>query len=150
MRKVVLYPNQALVDGKRQFSAVSPGAILAKFIQEGKARGTLGHLVFDFSIAEDSAGHAWDKTLTLAIEPGRDLLAVLINLSEQGVIDWRMQGRTLQVYNPDTVLGADRASGPSPVDLRIGREVTEAPDTGTLEDAASAILIGARPACRWR
>ncbi|MGI5292639.1 hypothetical protein ACQEVF_58860 [Nonomuraea polychroma] len=142
LRKVVLYPNGAMVDGKRPFNAVSPGAILATFIQEGQARGTLPGLAFDFSTSTDSGGTPWSKTLTLAIEPGKDLLAVLINLGEQGVIDWRMQGRTLQVYNPDTVLGADRASGASPVDLRLGRDITEAPDTGTLEDAASAILIG--------
>ncbi|MFD0659777.1 fibronectin type III domain-containing protein [Thermocatellispora tengchongensis] len=142
LRKVVLYPNNALVDGKRPFNAVSPGAILATFIQEGQARGALPGLSFDFSAAHDSAGEPWSKTLTLAVEPGKDLLAVLINLGEQGVIDWRMQGRSLQVFNPDTVLGADRASGPAPIDLRFGRDVTEAPDTGTLEDAASAILIG--------
>ncbi|TMR90381.1 fibronectin type III domain-containing protein [Nonomuraea basaltis] len=142
LRKVVLYPNSSLVDGKRQFSAVSPGAILATFIQEGQARGALPGLLFDFSTTHDSAGDPWSKTLTLAIEPGKDLLTVLINLGEQGVIDWRMQGRTLQVFNPDMVLGADRAPGPSPVDLRLGRDITEAPDMGTLEDAASAILIG--------
>ncbi|MEQ4718366.1 hypothetical protein [Nonomuraea sp. B19D2] len=140
--KVVLNPNGSMVDGKRPFNAVSPGAILATFIQEGKARGALAGLSYDFSTTHDSAGDPWSKTLTLAIEPGKDLLAVLINLGEQGVINWRMQGRTLQAYNPDTVLGADKASGSSPVDLRLGRDIIEAPDTGTLEDAVSAILIG--------
>ncbi|MFC6531825.1 hypothetical protein [Nonomuraea rubra] len=144
LRKVVLYPNSAMVDGKRQFNAVSAGAILATFIQEGKARGALSGLTYLFSDSRDSDNKEWDSTrrLTLAIEPGKDLLSVLINLGEQGVIDWRMQGRELQVFNPDTVLGTDRASGPSPVDLRLGRDITEAPDTGTLEDAVSAILIG--------
>ncbi|MEU7911304.1 fibronectin type III domain-containing protein [Microbispora bryophytorum] len=141
LRKVVLYPNGSLVDGKRQFNAVSPGAILATFAQEGQGRGALPGLSYDFSASHDSAGDPWTHTLTLALEPGKDLLTILINLGEQGVIDWRMSGRTLQAFNPDTVLGADRASGPSPVDLRFGRDVTDAPDTGTLEDAASAILI---------
>ncbi|UBU16685.1 phage tail protein [Nonomuraea gerenzanensis] len=144
LRKVVLYPNGAMVDGKRQFNAVSAGAILLTFIQEGKARGALSGLTYNFSDTRDSDNKEWDsaRRLTLAIEPGKDLLSVLINLSEQGVLDWRMQGRELQVFNPDTVLGTDRASGPSPVDLRLGRDITEAPDTGTLEDAVSAILIG--------
>ncbi|WP_433355650.1 hypothetical protein ACQP25_17315 [Microtetraspora malaysiensis] len=142
LRKVVLYPNSSMVDGKRPFNAVSPGAILQTFIQEGKSRGALYGLSYDFSVSHDSAGDPWTHALTLALESGKDLLAVLINLGAQGVIDWRMQGRTLQVFNPETVLGADRASGPSPVDLRFGRDITEAPDTGTLEDSASAILIG--------
>lgn len=143
-KKIVLYPNGSMVDGKRQFNAVSAGAILATFIQEAKSRGALPGLLYNFSDTRDSDSKAWDSTrrLTLAIEPGKDLLSVLINLSEQGVIDWRMQGRTLEVFNPDTVLGDDKASGAAPVDLRLGRDITEAPDTGTLEDAASAILIG--------
>ncbi|MFD8529403.1 hypothetical protein ACFV0L_18485 [Streptosporangium canum] len=144
LRKIVLYPNSAMVDGKRRFNAVSAGAILATFIQEAKARGALSKLLYTFSDNRDSDNQEWDSTrrLTLAIEPGKDLLSVLINLSEQGVIDWRMQGRTLEVFKPDTVLGTDLASGPDPVDLRYGRDITEAPDMGTLEDAVSAILIG--------
>lgn len=50
-----------------------------------------------FTTTHDSAGQAWDKTLTLQIEPGTDLLTLMINLSEQGVLDWTMSGRTLRV-----------------------------------------------------
>jgi hypothetical protein len=94
----------------------------------------------DFSASADSAGQPWNTLLTLELEVGQDLLAILINLSEQGVLDWAMQGRTLRVWNEGT-LGEDLASGPAPVDLRLGRDVTEAPDEATLEDLASAILI---------
>lgn len=141
LRKLVLYPNDALIEGKRQFSAVTPGQILKTFIQEGQSRGTLPGLTFDFDIDEDSADQPWSAELTMGIEPGRDLLAMLLNLSEQGVIDWQMQGRTLRVFNGDGALNRDLATGTAPVDLRMGRDVTEAPTNGTWENASNAILI---------
>ncbi|MGR6915432.1 hypothetical protein ACU635_14400 [[Actinomadura] parvosata] len=143
LRKLIMYAGPVMADGKRPFSAVSAGAILRTLIDEGQARGTLTHLVTEFSTTHDSAGQPWDddKLLTMALEPGVDLLTLLINLAEQGVIDWTMSGRELCVYNEGTVLGHDLASGGAPVDLRFGRDIDEAPDTATLEDIASAILV---------
>jgi hypothetical protein len=139
-RKCILYAGPVMNEGKRPFSAVTPGAIIRTFVDEGQARGALPGLAVDFSASADSAGQPWNTLLTLELEVGQDLLAILINLSEQGVLDWAMQGRTLRVWNEGT-LGEDLASGPAPVDLRLGRDVTEAPDEATLEDLASAILI---------
>src|SRR5690606_32047390 len=100
-------------------------------------RGTLPGLEVDWTASVDSAGQPWTKTLTISLEPGVDLLALLINLSEQGVIEWTMQGRTLRVFNPGTAL-ARHLEG---VELRMGRDISSAPDDATLEDAASAILV---------
>ncbi|MFI9553729.1 fibronectin type III domain-containing protein [Nonomuraea endophytica] len=141
MRKVVLYAGGAMTEGKRQFGGVTAGALLRTFINEGKARGAVPGLAASFSTTADSDNRPWAKELTLQIEPGVDLLAMLINLSEQGIVDWCLQGRTLHVYNEGTVLSANKATGDAPVDLRLGRDITEAPDDATLEDLASAILI---------
>ncbi|MEU7891682.1 fibronectin type III domain-containing protein [Nonomuraea sp. NPDC049152] len=141
MRKVVLYAGGTMVEGKRQFSAVTPGAILRTFTTEGQARGAIPGLGVSFSTTHDSAGQAWNKQLTLGLEPGIDLLTLLINLSEQGVCDWQLVGRTLHVYNEGGFLATNRASGAAPVDLRLGRDIVEAPDDATLEDLSSAILI---------
>ncbi|MEU7855268.1 hypothetical protein [Nonomuraea sp. NPDC049141] len=141
LRKLVLHSGPVMADGKRPFSAVSAGAILRTFTDEGQARGALPGLGVAFTTTHDSAGQPWDKALTLAIEPGADLLALLLNLSEQGVLDWTMSGRTLRVYNEGTILGEDLASGPAPVDLRLGRDIDDAPATATLEDLATAILV---------
>ncbi|MEV6154909.1 fibronectin type III domain-containing protein [Nonomuraea sp. NPDC052129] len=141
LRKVIMYAGPVMADGKRPFSAVSAGAILRTLIDEGQARGAVPGLDVDFSTTHDSSGAAWDKALTLELEPGVDLLALLLNLSEQGVIDWTMSGRTLRVFNEGSELGNDLASGPAPVDLRLSRDIDEAPDTATLEDLATAILI---------
>ncbi|MEU6789884.1 fibronectin type III domain-containing protein [Nonomuraea angiospora] len=143
LRKLVMYAGGVMVEGKRQLSAVTPGALLRTIVQEGKARGALPGLVIDFTSTHDSAGLAWDTTrlLTVELEPGIDLLTLLINLAEQGVLDWTMSGRTLRVYREGSTLGRQLGTGGSPVELRLGRDIDEAPDSATLEDLATAILI---------
>ncbi|MEV0617557.1 fibronectin type III domain-containing protein [Nonomuraea sp. NPDC050404] len=140
-KKAVLYPTAGMVDGKRQFNAVPVGAVLRTLIDEAKARGALDGMTAEFSSSVDSDGKEWAATLTIALEPGVDLLTLLLNLSDQGVIDWRMRGRELQVFNEGTVMATDRSSGPALVDLWLGRDVDQAPDDATLEDLSSAILI---------
>ncbi|RJL21119.1 hypothetical protein [Bailinhaonella thermotolerans] len=141
LRKNVLYGGPSLVEGKRAFSAVPAGAIVRTITTEGQSRGALPGLSTDFTASADSAGQPWGQLLTLAVEPGTPLLTLLLNLSEQGLIDWRMSGRILQAYKPDTVMAADKASGAAVVDLRLGRDITEAPVESTLEDLASAVLV---------
>lgn len=57
------------------------------------------------------------------------------------MLDWTMARRTLRAYNEGRILGEDLASGHAPVDLRLGRDIDDAPATATLEDLASAILV---------
>src|SRR5690606_7181782 len=144
LRKLLLYPPDdplQLVDGKRPFWSATVGQILQTFLAEGHARGALPGLDWDFTTTHDSAGQPWAKVLTIYYDPGSDLLAAVMNLAEQGLCDWRLNGRTLQVFNEGTVLGRDLASGAGPVDLRYGRDIDESPTRGTLEDLASAVLL---------
>lgn len=142
MRKIRLYPGDSpLVDGKRGFLSANAGIILRTFLNEWHARGGSPEFTADFSTAHDSAGQAWDKQLTIYYQPGIDLLTVLANLAEQGVVDWQMQGRTLRVYNADTTLGRNLAADPNPVELRVGRDIVEAPDSGTLEDVVTNVYL---------
>jgi hypothetical protein len=142
LRKARLYPSaHDNAEGKRPFPSATAGTILATLITEAKARGVLPGLVLGFTPSTDSAGQPWAKVLTIAYEPGIDVLAVLDNLAEQGVVDWTMSGRTLHVVNADTTLARNLAGGDTPVDLRLGRDITDAPDTGTLEDLASAVYV---------
>ncbi|MFI7705520.1 hypothetical protein [Nonomuraea sp. NPDC049480] len=141
LRKIVLFPGPApLVDGKRAFTSATPGSILQTFLAEAKVRGALPELDWTFDTEQDSDNKPWAKILTIYYQPGLDALTTLINLAEQSVVDFRMVGRTLHVYNADSALARDRTAAPR-VDLRLGRDVLDAPDTGTLEDAASAVLV---------
>lgn len=142
LRKARLAPSaHDNAEGKRPFLSATAGTILSTLVAEAKARGALAGLGVDFTPTVDSAGQTWAKVLTIAYEPGIDVYTVLDNLTEQGVVDWTMTGRTLRVFNADTALARDLATGSTPVDLRLGRDITDAPDTGTLEDVASAVYV---------
>ena len=142
LRKARLWPSaHDNAEGKRPFLSATAGTILATLLVEARGRGALPGLSIDFGPNADSAGQPWAKVLTIAYEPGIDVLAVLDNLAEQGVVDWTMSGRTLRVFNADSTLARNLATGDSPVDLRLGRDVVDAPDTATLEEVASAIYV---------
>ncbi|GAA4083080.1 hypothetical protein [Nonomuraea soli] len=141
LRKLLLYPSAFMIDGKRRSETASPGDILTAFIDEGQGPGTLPGLVIDFTASHDSSGQPWQAELMIGVEPGTDLLAMLINLAEQGLCDWAMRGRTLRLWNAGTALARQLASGPAPVELRLGRDIDQAPDDASVEDAASSILV---------
>lgn len=131
-----------LIDGKRPFYQASPGEIMRTLLLEAQDRGAAAGIeVGDFTASQDSAGNAWSKVATIYYGPGLPIGSVLENLVEQGMCDYRMNGRTLELFEPETELGRDQTTGSDPV--RIHGSVTEAPVTYTLEDlTTSALLIG--------
>lgn len=128
-------------DGKRPFLSATAGTILRTLIQESQARGTVTGLGIDFTTALDSSGAAWSKIITIYYAPGIDVWTVLDNLAAQGVVDWTMQGRTLRVFNPDSALAVDRSTGGNPVTLHLGRDVIDAPQSESLTDVVSTVLV---------
>lgn len=142
--KARVLPNGLLnTEGKRPFLSATPGTIMATLIQEAQTRGALEGMAYDFTTTHDSAGEPWAKQLTIYYEPGLDYLAILTNLEEQGVLESATQGRTLRLFNADAALARDLTVTAEPVVLRHGRDVTEAPYKGTLEDLADyAYLAG--------
>ena len=130
-----------LVDGKRPFYQASPGEIMRALLLEAQDRGAAqGIELGEFDAATDSAGAPWSKVATIYYSPGLPVGSVLENLVDQGMCDYRMNGRTLELFEPDTAMGRDLTVG-DPV--RIHGAVTEAPVAYTLEDlTTSALLIG--------
>lgn len=131
-----------LIDNKRPFYQSSPGTILRTLILEAKDRGAAqGIEIGGFTGARDSSGNAWSKVTTIYYSPGLPVLNVLENLVEQGMCDYRMEGNTLHLFEPETTMGQDHTTGTNPV--RVHGAVTEAPISYTLEElTTSALLIG--------
>lgn len=138
--KSPVLPEGALnSEGKRAFLTATVGTIMRTLIQEAQARGELPGLdASTFSAATDSNGAAWGTVVTLYYDPGMSYLTILRNLSDQGLCDFTMAGRSLRIYKPETVM-----AGASGATLLKGRDLTEAPYTATLEGLASyAFLMG--------
>jgi hypothetical protein len=127
----------------QSFAAVTAGQILrALFLQNSTRGGIMSVLTWaSFSNSVDSAGNAWAFSLgTVTYEVGVNYLAVIRNLVDNGMIEVKMVGRDLRVYNAGG-LGTDRTVITDPVVLRRGRDFLEAPITSTNEQVAAVALI---------
>lgn len=138
LAKARVLPEGALnSEGKRPFLTKNAGAIMRTLTNEAQARGALSGMDFTtFSEANDSNGAPWTQVVTLYYEPGLDYLTVLLNLQAQGMLDFKMVGRSLRIYNGDTVMAGD-----SGATLQRGRDLTEAPYTGTMEGLADFVYL---------
>jgi hypothetical protein len=139
LEKVVTYPNGVInEEGKREFLARTPGWILNQLFTEAQQRGAMSGITWTFTPGADSAGVPWTTVQTVYYDPGVSALMILMNMAEQEFIDFRMQGRTLHVFNNDQAMAADRTVGAGIVNLRSGRDLTEAPYRRTWEGMADS------------
>lgn len=81
----------------------SPGTILSTLVTEAQARGALSGWSFGgaFSATTDSNGVPWASSLEVSPRVGDSVLAVLKQMTELQLIDWRADavGRVLRVWN---------------------------------------------------
>ncbi|MGR6921130.1 hypothetical protein ACU635_43400 [[Actinomadura] parvosata] len=148
LRKAVTYAHASIapVNGQRVYGSPTPNAtagfIMNSQLTEAQARGALAGFTWTFTGSLDTAGLAWNQTFGLGIPLGTDVLSVLLQLVEAGLIDIRMTGsRTLSAWRPGTAIFRDLTTLPTPVELAGGRDISAAPDVGTLEDLASAAYV---------
>lgn len=128
-------------EGDRVFTDATVGTIINTFVTEAHTRGNTPFLVTDFSSTSDSDGEAWDDQITIAVPAGQDLWTLLQTLTSQGMCDFRMNKRVLQLYKPDTFLNRDLTTNPSAVVLHVSRDISAAPDDRSWEDIAHTILV---------
>lgn len=128
-------------EGNRVFTNVTVGSLINTFINEAHTRGNVPFLVTDFNATNDSNGSAWTNLLTIEIGAGQDLWNLLQTMVAQGQCDFRMNGRTLQLYKADTFLNRDQTLNPTAKVLHTFRDVSAAPDDRSYEDIAHTILV---------
>lgn len=99
-------PTAGDEEGKRVFSAQSPGLMLHTLMdaakKRGGAKGWAPGLSYRFTGEVDSSGHTWGKNASNSFTPSASIEKVLDWLASKGAVDWRTSGRELQVYNSDT------------------------------------------------
>lgn len=131
-------------DGKFNFLSVTAGVILRTLWDRARARGwggnvnTGANLTLNCSTTHDSAGKPWATVVTLAFEKGVDLYTVVNSLINLGMIDVEWQGRTMNVYNADTVKAEDKSDR---LIWHTGIADTSAPEKTSWVDLATDILV---------
>lgn len=131
-------------DDKRNFLSATAGQIVLTVVQESRAKYSkmLQGIDFGFTASTDSRGKAWNKLDSVAFEPGTDLLRILDDSVQRGIIDWWMDGRTLHVVNADSAAVTR--------DLRLQlTDVTESPLRATFEGMATRTALEGAEGKYW-
>ena len=141
LRKIRMLNTSGLnEDGRRPFENTTPGLIIKTLIDESKARGNVPGLSYDFTETEDSAGLAWPLEFSAEYDLGQDLWSAVDALSRQGVVDWRFDGRTFQMFVADTFLNRNLATDDGII-LHPYASHMEEPADRTLEDLAHTVMV---------
>lgn len=132
-------------NGNRTFTNATPGQILNTLLSEAQARGALAGISWTFGAVNDTAGTAWPAGTqqTVGYAPGTSMAQVLQGFADAGLVDYRMNGRVLQMYVTASSAGmaADRTLSDPAVTLRAGRDLTEAPFRRTWENVADTAYV---------
>lgn len=134
------WPSYNITDVNHQLPSATAGTIMLNFINLCKARGALSSIVTtSFNAAHDSNGVAWTKAISLEYKPGISMADILKSLQGNGVADFRMEGRELKLYNPDTN-NVDLTLLNPPVTFRKGRDINDSPRKRSTRDRVSVVL----------
>lgn len=116
-------------------SSANAGGILQTFIQAAQARGALTNITWDFTNTLDSAGVPWSQIINLEYKYGVNLLEVIHNLVDNGMLEVRFDKYKLQAFNGDG-MGVDRTIGATPIVLQAGLDYEELPRKWSTENRA--------------
>ncbi|TPF97560.1 hypothetical protein EP30_01055 [Bifidobacterium sp. UTCIF-39] len=126
--------------GKRAFLSANPGTIIKTLLDENKTRkGAATGIATDFTTGTDSNGDKWASIYTLYYSLGVSVQTALASLVGGGGADWRTNGRTLQLWNPDST-ALSRDLSPT-IQLRYRQDITDAPNEESISDLSSDILV---------
>lgn len=136
------YPTGGVASGEisRFFDIVSAGTVLKTLIDDAKTRGALSGITYTFTSTLDSNGQAWGDTVTQEYPARTSILSVLRSLSDLGLVEVQTDARVLKATKPDGI-GTDRTTGATPLILRYGHNITEAPEQVSAEKLASVALV---------
>jgi hypothetical protein len=118
------------------YTAGTPGEPIADAFSDAQARGFLQGLTLAGGTGLDAGGHTWPDTVTVTYKAGTSLLAMLKGLSDAGLVEWRMNGRELEIHKPGGDL--DRTL---PGLLQPGGDVKAAPIQRSRKSIASDVLV---------
>lgn len=144
MAEALVYPQVAPLGNDSQelvMSAATAGTVMGTLLTQAQARGTLTDLTKDFSNTLDSKGVAWPTVVTTKFSPGATYQSVLDTLIALGLCEYSISAdHVFHLWGP-AGRGVDRTTGPLPVILRRGRNLTSAPRKHSVRDSATAVLV---------
>lgn len=125
-------PNHEFADGA--------GAILIDLLEKAQSRGAIPEIEWDFTDTHDSNGEPWQIQFIVTYDAGIKYTDVVADMVESGMLEVRVDGRTLQAYKPGT-LGTDKSIGANPLRFQKARDMKESPRRSSTRDLATVLLV---------
>ena len=125
---------------KHTYVSSNAGKIIGDFVGYAHTRGSLAWLSIDFTSTHDSAGATWLNPIDMVFNVGVKYSDMVKSLVDASVVEVRIQGRTLQAFNVDT-LGTDKTTGTSPLRFIKGRDLKESPRKSSTRDLSTVTLL---------
>lgn len=126
-------------DSGQRLYLSNAGKPLSDLILESQARGNVPNMGIGFDNTVDSSNTPWNvnSSIGMGFEFGQDAMSMLDALAKQRFCDWVFQGTTLNIYNPNGFMTADRTAT---VKLIERHDTIASPTTYSIEDVAVKLL----------
>lgn len=136
------YPDGGILSGEvvRTFTGATAGTILKTLIDDAQVRTALSGLTYTFTNTLDSLGISWPDTTDTEYQARSTILSVIRSLSDLGLVEVETNARVLKASSADG-LGLDKTLGATPIVLRTGFNVTEAPEESSADRLGSVALV---------
>lgn len=137
--RAVYASRNATRNHRRPLLNSEPTALLARHWKEaqGLGGGRLKGIKRTFQWGYDSTGKRFASKKDREVSIGQSIKSMLNEMVEAGEVSWQTRGRYLDVV-PAGALAVDHGTRFS---MRLGRDLTEAPDRGTRAHHASSFII---------
>lgn len=123
------------------FTAASAGGILGALVGQAQARGGLLEIdTSSFSDSLDSAGNAWDTTVSGKFTGSTDYLSLTQALVSYGMCDVVTEGYQLNLYNFESY-GNDLTMVEPPLIIRRGRDLAQSTVQRQTKGMSSVALV---------
>lgn len=137
----IVYPSAwpSTIPAGHAFVDATPGNIMRTLIARWKGRygGGLRVNETSFTGTTTTDGVAWTKILTINYTNGYSYLQVLQDLRDQGLCEFEMVGRTLNIYNQGKISGVHRST----LLMQRGKNALEAEGDIDTKDVGTAVLV---------
>lgn len=118
------------------FTAATPGKVVYDLFGSAQSRGLCEGITLSGTALVDAGGDAWPSTVTTTYRAGTTLLSVLTGLAKALLLEWRMNGRALEIYKPGGDLDRTLTTP-----LRPGGDVLSAPLQRSRRSVATAVVL---------
>ncbi len=124
-------------DGKKAYTARTPGYILNDLFTAAQARGAMTGITWDFTATLDSEGQAWPDAYDISYSITDSYLKIIQSMFDNAWAEFGFNGTVFQATKPFQY-GTDLSST---VELIAGRDYLELPYKTSIEDRIHYALV---------